>query len=144
MNGAKPQIIAMGGGGFSMEPENLALDRYVLAQVRAPRPRVAFVGTASGDSDTYLARFYESFAKLDCWPSHLPFFRRTPELRAFALEQDVLYVGGGNVKSLIGVWREWGFPEVLREAWEAGVVLAGVSAGMNCWFEECVTDSAAG
>jgi peptidase E len=60
------------------------------------------------------------------------------------LSQDVLYVGGGNTKSLLGVWREWGLPEVLREAWASGIVLAGVSAGAICWFEQGLTDSFAG
>jgi peptidase E len=57
------------------------------------------------------------------------------------LSQDVLYVGGGNTKSMLGVWREYGLPEILREAWEAGVVLAGLSAGAICWFEQGLTDS---
>ena len=135
------QIIAMGGGGFSMEPENLTLDRYVLAQAHVAEPRVSFLPTASGDADSYALRFYEAFSGLSCRPSHLMFFRRTPDLREHVLSQDVIYVGGGNTKSMLGVWREWGLPEILREAWEAGVVLAGLSAGAICWFEEGLTDS---
>jgi dipeptidase E len=135
------QIIAMGGGGFSMEPENLTLDRYVLAQAGVAMPRVSFLPTASGDVDSYAASFYTAFARLPCQPSHLMFFRRTPDLREHLLNQDVIYVGGGNTKSMLGVWREWGLPEILREAWEAGVVLAGVSAGCICWFEQGLTDS---
>src|SRR6476659_5432976 len=135
------QIIAMGGGGFSMEPENLTLDRYVLAQAGLAEPRVSFLPTASGDVDSYAASFYTAFARLPCQPSHLMFFRRTPDLREHVLSQDVIYVGGGNTKSMLGVWREWGLPEILREAWEAGVVLAGVSAGCICWFEQGLTDS---
>jgi peptidase E len=135
------QIIAMGGGGFSMEPENLTLDRYVLAQAGVAMPRVTFLPTASGDVDSYAMRFYEAFSGLSCQPSHLMFFRRTPDLREHLLNQDVIYVGGGNTKSMLGVWREWGLPEILREAWEAGVVLAGVSAGCICWFEQGLTDS---
>lgn len=139
---SKPrQIIAMGGGGFSMEPENLSLDRYVLAQAHVTEPRVSFLPTASGDADSYALRFYSAFAGLSCRPSHLMFFRRTPDLREHVLSQDVIYVGGGNTKSMLGVWREWGLPEILREAWEAGVVLAGLSAGAICWFEQGLTDS---
>jgi peptidase E len=82
--------------------------------------------------------------KLGCKPSHLSFFKRTPELRSCLLNQDVIYVGGGNTKSMLAVWREWGVPELLHEAWESGVVLAGVSAGAICWFEEGLTDSWAG
>jgi dipeptidase E len=138
------QIIALGGGGFSMEPENPAVDEYVLAQARTSLPAVAFVASASGDDESYIERFYAAFSGLPCRPSHLPLFSRTPDLRAFLLAQDVIYVGGGNTKSLLGVWREWGLPELLREAWNAGVVLAGVSAGAICWFEQGLTDSFSG
>jgi peptidase E len=139
---AERHIIALGGGGFSVG-ESLAVDRYVLRQARREHPRVAFVGTASGDAEAYLERFMAAFAPLDCEPTHLPLFRRTPELRSFVLEQDVIYVGGGNTRSMLAVWREWGLPELLREAWEAGTVLAGISAGAICWFEQGVTDSGA-
>jgi dipeptidase E len=135
------QIIALGGAGFAVEPENLALDRYILAQARVPEPAVAFIPTASGDSDNYTVRFYTAYLGLPCRPSHLPLFRRTPDLRSYLLAQDVIYVGGGNTKSMLAVWREWSLPEVLREAWESGVVLAGISAGAICWFEQGVTDS---
>ncbi len=141
MSDAQPQIVALGGGGFSVG-ESLAVDRYVLRQARGERPRVAFVGTASGDADSYLVRYYAAFSGLACETTHLPFFRRTPDLRSFVLEQDVIYVGGGNTKSMLAVWREWGLPEILREAWESGTLLAGISAGAMCWFEQGVTDSA--
>jgi dipeptidase E len=124
-----------------MEPENLALDRYILAQARVPEPAVVFVPTASGDSDNYVVRFYAAYLGLPCRPSHLPFFRRTPDVRSYLLAQDVVYVGGGNTKSMLAVWREWGLPEILREAWESGIVLSGISAGAICWFEQGVTDS---
>jgi dipeptidase E len=135
------QIIALGGGGFSMEPENLALDRYILAQARVSEPAVAFVPTASGESDNHIVRFYTAYLGLPCRPSHLAFFRRTPDLRSYLLAQDVIFVGGGNTKSMLAVWREWGVPECLREAWESGIVLAGISAGAICWFEQGLTDS---
>jgi peptidase E len=140
----KRQIIALGGGGFSMEPDNPALDLYVLRQARAPRPAVTFLCTARGDADSYVVRFYKAFSGHDCRPSHLPLFERTPDLREHLLRQDVVYVGGGNTKSMLGVWREWGLPALLREACDAGVVLAGISAGAICWFEQGLTDSWAG
>jgi dipeptidase E len=135
------QIIALGGGGFGVDATNLALDRYVLAQARVPEPAVAFVPTASGESDNYIVRFYAAYLGLPCRPSHLAFFRRTPDLRSYLLTQDVIFVGGGNTKSMLAVWRDWGVPELLREAWESGIVLAGISAGAICWFEQGVTDS---
>ena len=135
------QIIAIGGGGFSAGSEGLAIDRYILAQARKPEPAVAFLATASGDAPSYIVRFYSAFAGLPCQPSHLSFFDRTPDLRSYLLAQDVIYVGGGNTKSMLAVWRDWGLPELLREAWAEGIVLAGTSAGANCWFEQGVADA---
>jgi peptidase E len=140
----KRQIIAMGGGGFSMEAANPALDLYVLAQARRSNPAVCFVPTASGDADSYIARFYTAFSKLRCRPTHLSLFERTPSLRDLLLTQDVIYVGGGNTKSMLAVWREWQLPDLLRRAWNSGTVLAGISAGAICWFEAGITDSWAG
>jgi peptidase E len=141
MTGNKRQIIAMGGGGFLMEPENPALDLYILGQARTARPAVSFIGTAGGDADAQVVKFYSAFLGHECSPAHLPFFKRTPRLRDFILRQDVIYVGGGNTKSMLAVWRDWGLPELLREAWEEGAILAGVSAGALCWFQQGITDS---
>jgi dipeptidase E len=141
MTEQKRQIIALGGGGFLMEPDNPALDLYILSQARTTPPSVSFLGTASGDSDAYLVKFYSAFSGYDCSPSHLPLFRRTPRLRDYLLRQDIIYVGGGNTKSMLAVWRDWGLPQLLREAWEERVILAGVSAGAICWFQQGVTDS---
>lgn len=144
MTNASPdrQIVAMGGGGFSEEPDNLALDRYVLGLVRRDEPRVCFVPTASGDAKSYLDRFYAAFATLRCVPKHLSLFDPpATDLRSFVLGQDIIYVGGGSTRNMLVLWREWGLDLMLREAWERGIVLAGVSAGAICWFEEGVTDS---
>lgn len=136
------QIIAMGGGGFSMEPENPLLDQYVLAQTAKERPKVCFIPTASGDDEGYVNRFYESFRQHDCEAVHLPLFKtRITDLESFVLAQDVIYVGGGNSRNLLALWREWGLDAILRKAWQRGVILAGVSAGAICWFAEGLTDS---
>jgi peptidase E len=135
------QIISIGGGGFYRDCENLELEKYIIRQSGVENPRVAFVPTASGEPDHYIASFYAAFLKLGCHPSVLTLFKRTPDLRSFLLAQDVIYVGGGNTKSLLAVWRDWGVAEIIREAWESGVVLAGVSAGAICWFEQGLTDS---
>lgn len=138
----EPQIVAMGGGGFSTEPENLALDKYVLSLVDKDRPKVSFVPTASGDSDTYVERFYTSFRTLPCEPAHLSLFHLNhTDLRSHVLQQDLIYVGGGSTRNLLVLWREWGLDVLLKEAWAAGIVLAGISAGSICWFQEGVTDS---
>ena len=132
----------MGGGGFSREPENPLLDRFVLSLARSERPRVCFFPTASGDAESYVAGFYRAFSAFDCRPSDLTLFeRKVADLRAFVLAQDVIYVGGGSTANLLAIWRVHRLDAILREAWEAGVVLCGISAGMNCWFEQSVTDS---
>lgn len=135
------QFIVMGGGGFIMEPGNPLLDRYVVQQARTSKPKVCFIPTASGDSERYVAAFYQAYADLGAEPSHLPLFRRTPDVRSELLRQDIIYVGGGNTKSMLALWREWGVDLALKEALEAGILLAGISAGAICWFEQGVTDS---
>jgi dipeptidase E len=98
--------------------------------------------TASGDADSSVAAYYRAFSERDCRPSDLALFHRTiVDLRAFLLEQDVIYVGGGNTANMLAIWRTHGVDRILREAYEQGVVLAGISAGAICWFEASVTDS---
>jgi dipeptidase E len=142
MKTAPRQIVAFGGGGFSMESGNPLLDDYVLGLARSERPRVCFLPSASGDADHYIVRFYRAFSAHRCEPSHISLFRREQgpsDLRRHLLSQDLIYVGGGSVVSLLGVWRAHGIDSILREAWEAGVVLCGLSAGSLCWFAEAVT-----
>jgi dipeptidase E len=137
-----PQIVAFGGGGFSMEWGNTLLDDHVLALTGVARPRVCFLPTASGDADHYVVRFYRAFAAPRCEPSHISLFRRETGVgdpRAHLLAQDLIYVGGGSLVSLMGTWSAHGLDDVLREAWEAGVVLCGGSAGSLCWFDEALS-----
>lgn len=142
-------IVAMGGGSFSMEPDNPLLDEFVLSLARRRPARVCFLPTASGDSATYIARFYRAYSGR-CVASDLTLIgsqalpRRpgsTSELAQFVAEQDVFYVGGGSTLHLLALWRAHGLDVLLREAWMAGAVLSGVSAGMNCWFRASITDS---
>ena len=142
----------MGGGGFSMEPENPLLDDFVLGLARRHPARVCFVPTASADAPAYIVRFYRAFAgrcvptDLTLWdPQALPRHpSRTSELSAFIAEQDVIYVGGGNTANLLALWRRHGLDAIVRDAWSRGVVLTGVSAGMLCWFSGGITDSFGG
>jgi len=142
---SRPTIVAMGGGGFSMEPDNPLLDDHVLGLARAgrgrERPRVCFLATASGDSPAYIASFYAAFARRT-EASHLALFVRTvDDVESFLLDQDVIYVGGGNTENMLAIWRVHGVEELLREALDRGVVLSGSSAGGICWFAEGITDS---
>ena len=138
----RPTIVAIGGGGCGLEPENFALDEYLRGLTGKERPKVCFIPTASGDNDAYIARFFGAYTP-DRWtPTYLPLFHRTArDLRALLLQQDVIYAGGGNTAAMLAIWRQHGVDAILREAWQAGILLCGVSAGGNCWFEACSTDS---
>jgi peptidase E len=137
---AHRQIVAMGGGSFSVDPES-PLDMYVLDLCDKPRPKICFLPTASGDSAVYVTKFYEAFGeRADA--SHLGLFGRPrTDMAAILTSRDIIYVGGGNTANMLAVWRVHGVDRMLREAWERGVILTGVSAGMICWFEAGVTDS---
>lgn len=126
-----------------MEPDHPLLDDFLLSLVPHDRtPRVCFLPTASGDSDDYIRRFEEAFAEPRAHTCVLSLFKREhADLRSLVLAQDVVYVGGGSTANLLALWRLHGLHRILPEALDAGVVLAGVSAGMNCWFQASVTDS---
>jgi peptidase E len=145
-------ILTLGGGGFSQGPDHRLIDDFLLSLATRRRgagglPRVCFVGTASGDSLDYVAGFEEAFAGR-AETSTLQLFRLSDDdqpdakgLREHVLRQDVVYVGGGSTANLLALWRLHGLDKVFAEAAADGVVLAGISAGMNCWYEASVTDS---
>ena len=133
-------IVAMGGGGFSYDDP--VLDRYVLDLVSAGRPKVCLLPTAAASAATYVTRFLGAFPSSSFEPSFLDLFDRTvADPGSFLAEQDLIYVGGGNTANMLAIWRVHGVDRALREAWEGGVVLCGLSAGANCWFEASTTDS---
>jgi dipeptidase E len=130
----------MGGGGFFADPES-PLDDFLLSLSPASRPRVCFLPTPVGDSERGILAFYEAFLRRECEPSVLKLFGM-PEKPAEQLrDKDVIYVSGGNTANALAVWRVQGVDRALVEAWERGAVVGGVSAGANCWFDACVTDS---
>ena len=134
-------IVAIGGGGFGRSLGSLKIEKYIISLVSKKRPRICFIPTASGDSNLYKLNFYRAFSKLDCITSHIDFFSRTENLEEKVLTQDIIYVGGGNTKSMLGVWREWNLNKILLNAYEKGIVMSGVSAGAICWFDKGITDS---
>jgi dipeptidase E len=142
--GDRRRILAMGGGGFTMQDRSAALDRLVLTLTGRPVPRICFLPTASGDGRDQTTRFYERFSGWPCEPTVLSLFhlgRDRIDPRAHLLAQDAIYVGGGSMRNMLAVWREHGVHETMRSAWERGIVLAGLSAGAMCWFESGITMS---
>ena len=140
-----PQIIALGGHNLTTSDEDPALSRYILNQVPAERPRICFLSQGSGEDAFYVANFYRRFLELNALPSDLSLFKpHTADIAGFLLDHDIIYVGGGNTKSMLALWREWSVNRILRLAWEQGTLLSGVSAGAICWFEQGLTDSIPG
>lgn len=138
------QIIALGGGGFTGE-ESPALDLYILRAAQNPQPRVCLLPTASGDNAGLITYFHRLFTLMGSETRHLALVSpEVVDMEGFLLDQDIIYVSGGNTKSMLALWREWGVDKILRKAYERGVILAGVSAGFVCWFETCLTDSMPG
>jgi len=137
--------MAMGGGGFQMEPDNPLLDDHLLALARErsgrARPRICLIPTATADDPALIADFRRLFGpKAEIVVLGL-FERTDADLTDLVLEQDAVYATGGNTANLLALWRLHGLDRALRVAWDAGVVMAGMSAGAICWFESCTTDS---
>ena len=135
------QVIAIGGGGFGRTQKSHLIEQYILDQSSQEKPNICFIPTATGDLDPYVVNFYSVFSKLNCNPSHISFFKRTIDLEEHILNQDVIFVGGGNTKSMLAVWKDWGLDLILKKAYDQGAVMSGVSAGAICWFEQGLTDS---
>jgi peptidase E len=140
---ARP-ILALGGGGFTVEEPSGALERFVLSLTGKPVPKICFLPTASGDRRDQAMRFHERFGAWPCEPSILWLFhlaRDRIDPVEHLLAQDAIYVGGGSMRNMLAVWREHGVDRAMRAAWESGVVLAGLSAGAMCWFQGGVSES---
>ena len=138
---AKGHIIAIGGGGFGRNPNHRKIEKYILELTGKEKPNVVFFPTASAENQAYIIQFYKCFTKMSCEPSHVTFFQRTPRLDSIINKADVIYVGGGNTKSMLAVWQEWKLDKLLLKAYNNGKILCGVSAGAICWFEQGITDS---
>ena len=135
------QIIAIGGGGFGREIKELKIEKYIVEQSNKKNPSVCFVPTATGDDSKYIENFYKAFDSLGCKTSHIDFFKRTINLENHIKEQDIIFVGGGNTKSMLAVWKDWELDKILYKAYKKGTIMSGVSAGAICWFEKGITDS---
>lgn len=139
MNDA-PRLIAIGGGGFThaCDPE---MEDFILAQLPRARPRIGFVGTASHDDPAKIERFYARFADACDERSHLPMLADAAQAKAWVENLDIVYVGGGNTLHLLHHWRRRGIDQVMINAARRGVLMAGISAGANVWFDQALSDA---
>jgi dipeptidase E len=141
MAGHGRRILAMGGVQMTPGSADWPLLQYMLDLSGQERPRICMLATAMGESPLGIANYYATFARV-AEATHLDLFGRTvPDVEAFLLGQDVIFVGGGNTANMLAIWRVHGVDRALRAAWDGGVLLSGWSAGANCWFESSVTDS---
>ena len=134
-------IVAIGGGGFGRNPNEAIIENYILNLSDSKKPNITFFPTASAENSDYIVNFYTAFSNLNCNAKHISLFKNTPNLESIVNESDIIYIGGGNTKSMLAVFREWNLDKLLLKAYEEGKVLAGVSAGAICWFNQGVTDS---
>jgi peptidase E len=134
-------VVAMGGGGFLAGDPSSPLDDLLVSLAPRRRPRTVFLPTAAGDSERAIDAFHETFARRDCEPEHVTLFGIPDHPAVRVAPADVVVVSGGNTANLLALWRLHEIDGALRHAWERGAALGGVSAGANCWFEACVTDS---
>jgi dipeptidase E len=138
-------LFTIGDNGFYQDRVNTGLYAEILRTPGVKNPRVCLIPTASGDSQFIIDAFHEVFGGLGARTSVLSLFRGDREdFGGLIHEQDVIYVSGGNTRNMLVLWKEWGLGQMLRSAYERGVVLAGGSAGSLCWYESGVTDSIPG
>ena len=135
MAAQQQRILAMGGIQLVPDSTDWPLLQFMLDLSGRERPRVCMLATASGENAAGLANFYATFARR-AEPTHLDLFgRKVGDVEGFLLDQDVIFVAGGNTANMLAIWRIHGVDRALKTAWESGIVLAGWSAGANCWFE---------
>ncbi|MCF8159753.1 MAG: peptidase E [Polaromonas sp.] len=135
-----PRVIAIGGGGFTHEADS-TMEDFILAQVPMVRPRIGFIGAASRDDPVKIARFNERFSGACASCTHLPSTAGATEAQVWVAALDIVYVGGGNTLHLVSHWRTQGIDQVMMAAARRGVLMAGVSAGANVWFDHALSDS---
>jgi len=137
-------IVAIGGGEIS-ELETLEIDKHIVELTGKEKPKALFIPTASGEPVEYCQTFEEVYGKrLGCQTDVL--FLTTKSISPHEIEDkimscDIIYVGGGNTRMMMNVWKEKGVDKLLLDAYKKGTVLSGLSAGAICWFKYGFSDS---
>lgn len=141
-------IVAIGGGeigrpGYPVE--TTSIDKEIIRLTGKVSPKMLFVPTASSDSDGYYETVQKHFGeKLGCRTDVLWLIKEKPshqEIEQKVLSSDIVYIGGGNTQKMFRIWKSYGLDEILRKAWDKGVILSGLSAGSICWFRAGTSDS---
>ena len=138
----KKQIIAFSLGGFSTEGYPSVVDKYILEQCDKEVPSICFLPHTTDDAMRYSQKFFENFSKYNAKLSWLSLFKpQSDDIEDYLLSKDIIYVGGGNTKSMLALWKEWNVDSILKKAYDNGTILCGISAGAICWFDYGYSDS---
>ena len=140
MPSIEKKIIAIGGGGFTHQADE-SLDQFVVDQSKKTNNKIGFLATASNDDKKKISLFYKRFENTESELSH---FNLTSDVNGFSewiLNKDIVYIGGGNTKFMLEIWKNNMLEIIFKKAYESGIILSGVSAGAVCWFEWILSDS---
>jgi peptidase E len=140
MPSIEKKIIAIGGGGFTHQADE-SLDQFVIDQSKKINNKIGFLATASNDDKKKISLFYKRFENTESELSH---FNLTSDVNGFSewiLNKDIVYIGGGNTKFMLEIWKNNMLENIFKKAYESGIILSGVSAGAVCWFEWILSDS---
>jgi peptidase E len=140
MPSIEKKIIAIGGGGFTHQADE-SLDQFVVDQSKKINNKIGFLATASNDDKKKISLFYKRFENTESELSH---FNLTSDVNGFSewiLNKDIVYIGGGNTKFMLEIWKNNMLENIFKKAYESGIILSGVSAGAVCWFEWILSDS---
>ena len=140
MPSIEKKIIAIGGGGFTHQADE-SLDQFVVDQSKKINNKIGFLATASNDDKKKISLFYNRFENTESELSH---FNLTSDVNGFSewiLNKDIVYIGGGNTKFMLEIWKNNMLENIFKKAYESGIILSGVSAGAVCWFEWILSDS---
>lgn len=138
------KLVVIGAGGYTLEPESQMIDEFFLKKVGKSNPKICLLPTACGDRQDTIERFHSFYQSRGAVASHVSVFvAETKDVELHLLQQDGIYITGGNTKSMLALWREWGIDRAIRKAYQAGIAICGISAGAMCFFEEGLSDSLA-
>lgn len=137
-------IFAIGGGEIS-KMETLDIDKKIVESSRKAHPKALFIPTASGEPKEYIESFNTIYGKnLGCKTDVLFLLNKqitSDEIRQKIMRSDIVYVGGGNTRKMMKIWRAHNVDKFLIEAYKNGVIMSGLSAGSICWFKSGMSDS---
>lgn len=138
------RIVVIGGGELK-ELETIRIDKEIVKLAMKQTPKALFIPTASGDPKEYIETFIKVYGeKLGCKVDVLKLIDENineSEIEYKIMNSDIIYVGGGDTKTMLEIWRKKKVDKALKKAWEKGIILSGLSAGSICWFESGHSDS---